>query len=258
VILTLPYYDPTGQLNASLRRQLATLQAAFTALCFNVVADTAECNGEAIGELAAQGCAVHKCPPGASIGDQSRAALRLALTRPATDGSIFFGFLNRVLFALETEHRAVFLHDLSTAPAHDLLLYERSPAAWDTHPKNYREIEGMASRMFEVLSGRRLELMPCALLLSRDAAAAVLAESTNASHAVWAEWLLLAMKAGIPITTRGVDWLAWQVAHWEGGDADLLRRAREHSRDEFVKRVRMNVPVMLLLTEERFASLARG
>jgi hypothetical protein len=37
---------------------------------------------------------------------------------------------------------------------------------------------------------------------------------------------LLGTKLGIPVTTRSVDWLAWQVAYWEGADAAQLKRAR--------------------------------
>jgi hypothetical protein len=88
--------------------------------------------------------------------------------------------------------------------------------------------------------------------MSHDAASAILGQSTSPHHEVWAEWILLAMKNGIPVTTRKVDWLAWGHPYWEDVDPDVLKHNREASRDEVVKRIEMNAPVALMLAEERF------
>lgn len=253
MILTFPYYDPDGRYNHAFQRQLAALQSAFDAVCVSVASPTRKDNADFVRYLEAQGCAVFDNPSGATIGDQSREALRLALQY--TDQPIFFGFLDRVLFALETEWRWSFLQDLKVYHSAEFLVFERSQAAWDTHPSNYHEIEQMVSRMFELLCGRSIELMPCALLISYDTASSILSQSTSPSHEVWAEWTLLAMKDGIPITTRKVDWLAWEHPHWEGVDPTELRRSRESSPDEIVKRIKMNVPVASMLAEERFRQL---
>jgi hypothetical protein len=248
--LTFPYYDPIGQYNRVFQRQLDALQSTFGAVCVSVAPPTGEDNADFVHYLKAQGCAVSDNPTGATIGDQSREALRLALRH--TDQPIFFGFLDRILFALETQWRGQFLQDLQVYRAAEFVVFERSQAAWDTHPSNYREIEQMVSRIFELFCGRSIELMPCALLLSYHAASAILNQSTSPLHEVWAEWILLAMKNGIPITTRKVDWLAWEHPYWENVDPDALKRNREDSRDEVVKRIKMNAPVVLMLVEERF------
>jgi hypothetical protein len=255
MVLTFPYYDPDGRYNRAFRRQLAALQSAFDAVCVSVAPPTRKDNAGFVRYLEAQGCAVFDNPTEATIGDQSRQALRLALQY--TGQPIFFSFLDRILFALETEWRWSFLQDLKVYQTAEFLVFERSQAAWDTHPSNYREIEQTVVRMFELLCGRSIELMPCALILSHDAASAILSQSTSPHHEVWAEWMLLAMKNGIPITTRKVDWLAWEHPYWEGVDSAELKRRHEASPDEVVKRIRMNVPVALMLTEERFRALAR-
>jgi hypothetical protein len=253
MVLTFPYYDPDGQYNCAFQHQLGALQSAFDVVCVSVAPPTGEDNADFVRYLEAQGCAVFGNPTGATIGDQSRRALRLALQH--TEQPIFFGFLDRILFALEIEWRRLFLQDLKVYETAEFLVFERSQAAWDTHPSNYREIEQMVVRMFELLCGRSIELMPCALILSHDAASAIVGQSTSPSHEVWAEWMLLAMKNGIPITTRKVDWLAWEHPYWEGIHPTELRRSREDNPDEVIKRIKMNVPVALMLTEERFRQL---
>jgi hypothetical protein len=105
--------------------------------------------------------------------------------------------------------------------------------------------------MFELLCGRFIELMPCALLLSRAAAHTVLGQSISPSFQVWAEWTLLAIKNEIAVTTKKVDWLAYQHPHWEQVEPDVLKREREASRAETVKRIEMNMPVAFLMAEDR-------
>jgi hypothetical protein len=254
MILTFPYYDPNGKYNEAFRRQLHTLQSTFDAVCISVVSPTADENTEFVRWLEGRGCTIFRNESGSPIGDHSRAALRLAIEKSRCQQPIFFGFLGRILFALETEWRARFLQDIEDHRANKFLIFERSLAAWDTHPTNYCEIEKMVSRMFQFLSGRHLELMPCALILSPSAARTVLSQSTSASYEVWAEWTLLAIKNDIPVTTVKVDWLAYQHPYWDQVAPDMLKREREASREETIKRIKMNAPVALMMTEDRFVN----
>ncbi len=257
MILALPYYDPAGKHNQVFQRQLETLRSAFDAICMSVAPPTGQDNASFVQRLAEQGCLVLDNAPGSTLGDHSRQALWLALTHARAEQSIFFGFLDRVLFALETEWRDTFLQDLATYRADECLVLERSPLAWSTHPSNYREMEQMVSRTFQWLSGTFVELSPAALVLSRRAAHTILGQSQSASYDIWGEWVLLAMRNGIPVTTRQVDWLAWEDPYWEGADPADLKRAREASQEETLKRIRMNVPILMMLTEDRFHHLKR-
>lgn len=250
MILTFPYYDPNGTYSQAFRRQLATLKSAFDAICISAIPPTSANNPGLVRLLEDEGCLIFNNDPTAPIGDQSREALRLATDQ--AQQPILFGFLNRLLFVLETKWRTRFLQDLTTHQAAEFLVFERSEAAWDTHPSNYREIERMVSRMFEFLSGRFIELAPCGFILDQSAADTILSQSTSASWDVWAEWILLALKNDIPVTTRKVDWLAYQHPYWERVDPGVMKRDREASREETVKRIRMNMPVALMLAEDRF------
>jgi hypothetical protein len=193
--------------------------------------------------------------PDSSIGDHSRTALQLAVEQSRGRQPIFFGFLDRLLFALETEHRISFMQDLGRYRQVDCMVFERSPAAWSTHPTNYAEIERMVSRMGELVYGSYMEISPCAFILSPATAKLLLSSSTTDSWAVWAEWLLLIAKNQIPITVKQVDWLSWEDPYWEQADAGLLKRARETDYHEVIKRIQMNAPMALLMTEPRFQDL---
>ncbi|MBL7064717.1 MAG: hypothetical protein ISS49_11020 [Anaerolineae bacterium] len=255
MILTFPYYDPSGKHNKVFQRQLETLRSTFDAICVSAVPPTVEDNAEFVHWLEEQGCIVFHNASNTSGGDRARAALRLATEQAQCQRPIFFGFLGRILFALETEWRTSFLQDIKAYQASEFLIFERSQSAWDTHPSNYREIEQMVSRMFEFLCRKFIELMPCALLLSCSAANTVLSQSISPSYEVWAEWILLAMKNSIPITTKKVDWLAYQHPYWEQVEPDILKQEREASREETVKRIKMNMPVAFLMVEDRFKGL---
>jgi hypothetical protein len=152
MILTFPYYDPSGKHNQVFQCQLETLKSAFDTICVSAVPPTLEENGAFAQHLEKQGCVLFNNEPESPIGDHSREGLRLAVEQGSQP--VFFGFLGRILFALDTEWRTHFLRDLKRHQATEFTLFERSEVAWDTHPSNYREIEQMISRMFELLSGR--------------------------------------------------------------------------------------------------------
>jgi hypothetical protein len=237
VILAFPYYDPGGKYNQAFQRQLAALKSSFDGICISVVPPTSRDNAAFVQYLEEQGCSVYSSAPNTLHGLHSREALRLALEHAQAQQSIFFGFLDRILFALETGWGTSFLQDLRTYQATKFVLFERSHAAWNTHPANFREIEQMVSRMFEFLHGQFIELMPCAFILSYPVASVILSQSVSASTDVWGEWVLLAMKNQIPITTQKVDWLAWKDPYWEHVEPDTLKHSRETGRDETIKRI---------------------
>jgi hypothetical protein len=208
-----------------------------------------------IAELESQGCHVYQNSSDSSVADHSRTALQLAVDQSKGRQPIYFGFLDRFLFALETDHRTSFLQDIDRYVGVDCMVFERSPTAWSTHPANYAEVERMTSRLGELLFGSYMELSPCALILSAGTAELLLDASTAKSWDVWAEWLLLAAKHRIPIDVKRVDWLAWEDPYWEQSDADTLKRFQKSNRQEVVKRIQMNAPVALLMSELRFRDL---
>lgn len=139
MILTFPYHDPGGTYNEVFGRQLPELRNAFSALCISATAPTAEQNAAFVGELERAGCLVTRHEPGTMLGAHFREALRLAALASGAESGIYFGFIDRILYALESKWKAPFLADLEACQPLPLVTFERTPYAWSTHPDNYRE-----------------------------------------------------------------------------------------------------------------------
>jgi hypothetical protein len=261
MILAFPYHDPGRVCNDALRRHLDRLQSTFDAICLGATPPTLASNAAFVDTLRALGCRVAENGPETTIGDHSRSALRLAvehaqLAQPGhAEQAIAFLFLDRFLFAMETEHKEPFLADIQRYQDQACMVFERTPTAWATHPASYREVEGMTSRLGELLFGAHVDWCPCALILDASLARSILPESSNPTYAVWSEWLLLVARQGVPISSREVDWLAWETPFWEQADASAFREALEGSPLDVAKRIHMHAPIALLMAEPRFREI---
>ena len=261
MILAIPYYDPDGRYNACFRQYKDLLLSTFEAICLSVIAPTETRNASFLHELSETGCTLVQTAPEGSFGQPSRDALRCAAKDASSISPVFFGFLDRILFALDTEWRSSFLADLHAFQTHDFCVFERSPAAWATHPSNYREVEQMITQMGHMLWGLSIEWSPGALLMSPSTVQMVLQSSVSPSFAIWGEWILLALTHHIGLTQKSVDWLTWEDPYWEQTDVQALKHRRESSQDETRRRIAWNTPILQLFTEERFtrhASYSKG
>jgi hypothetical protein len=114
------------------------------------------------------------------------------------------------------------------------LLFQRSGKAWSTHPKNYREVEHLATRAGELLLDRSLDLTWCHLVVQAQQLRQVLPHVGRPDLSMLAEMVL---QLGDGVSTRDVDWLAWEDPFLSGRQADDLRREREGSVEETRKRL---------------------
>ena len=74
------------------------------------------------------------------------------------DQPIHLCYLDRLSFALEGNYRDSFLADVASLSPKDLpLIFQRSDFAWETHPQNYRELEGIVTTVGKNLFGRELD-----------------------------------------------------------------------------------------------------
>ena len=251
MILAAPYYDPDGTYNACFQKHLDQLFSMFDAICLCVIAPTDTQNAKFLKKLKQAGCTVVS-PSADSFGQPSRDALLCAANLPSTSSPVFFGFLDRLLFVLDTEWRSSFLSDLRTYQDANFCIFERSPRDWETHPSNYRNVEQMVTQIGQLLWGICIEWTPGALLLSQSTVQMLLEHSISPSFAVWSEWILLAMTQQILLTRKQVDWLAWEDPYWEHIEAQTLKHRRETSQEETRKRIAWNTSILQLFTEERF------
>lgn len=72
------------------------------------------------------------------------------------DEILHLAYVDRLSFALEGDHREQFLADVDSLTLEDVpLIFQRSAAAWATHPQNYARLEGFVTQ-----TGARRSIMP--------------------------------------------------------------------------------------------------
>jgi hypothetical protein len=156
-------------------------------------------------------------------------------------------FIDRVAFALQSEHRAAFMADIRDLSSADTpLIFQRSAAAWETHPHNYRDLEQMVTTAGKWLFGKSLDFAWCHLVLPAHQLQHILPLITRRDLAMFCE-LVLALKD--EIKTRDVDWLAWEDPFILGRDARQLKSEREQNPSETRKRLAYVILMLQLLYE---------
>lgn len=163
------------------------------------------------------------------------------------DQIIHLCFLDRLAFALEGKYRDLFLTDIDSLSVNDIpLIFQRSELAWETHPQNYRDIEGIVTTVGRNLFGRELDYAWCHIVLSAGRLRALIPLVQNLGLSMVAEMIFHLQEN---IRTRDVDWLAWEDPFILGRDATELKQERENSPDETYKRLSYAVPMIETLTK---------
>ena len=252
MIFAFPYHDPEARFNAFFEKNFGNFEKNFNKVCISATPPTAKTNAKFIKKLKKRGFKLIVNTNKSTVGDHYRNALKLGVRYCQENERIFYGFIDRVIFDLETKWQSSFLKDLKSAKNEDFLIFERSVSAWKTHPVNYREIEQTVSCIFKLLSGESLELNPCAFLINKNISEKILKESKSPGWEALGEWILLAISNKTAIRSKRVDWLAWEDPFWEKADPNSLKKLREQSKEETIKRIKSNTPFLSLLTEERF------
>jgi hypothetical protein len=158
-------------------------------------------------------------------------------------------YLDRLAFAMETDHCEHFLADIDATGSEDVpLIFQRSEAAWQTHPVNYQDIEGLVTIAGRHLFGRDLDYAWCHLAVRAGQLRAVMPGVRNPDLSMVAEMIFHLQEN---IRTKDVDWLAWEDPFIMGRDADELRHERESDRGETHKR--LGYAVRMLDTLDRLS-----
>jgi hypothetical protein len=181
------------------------------------------------------------------VGDQFRDLYTgtVALNRP--EELLHLCFPDRLAFALASEHRTDIQADVEAIQLSDApLLFQRSEAAWQTHPSNYRQLESLTIQLGQLLFGYTLEFAWCHLVVTAGQLKAALADCRRQDFAMMAELVLHLLD---DIRTRDVDWLAWEDPFIEGRDPQVMKAERECSPAEVQKRLSYVLPMMEVLAE---------
>lgn len=155
-------------------------------------------------------------------------------------------FLDRLAFALEGDYRDAFLKDIDSLSVDDVpLIFQRSPSAWETHPQNYQELEGIVTTTGRNLFGRDLDYAWCHIALRARELREIMPLVKNPDLSMVAEMIYHLQET---IHTCDVDWLAWEDPFILGRDAAELKLERENSLQETQKRLKYVLPMIDTLT----------
>ncbi len=175
---------------------------------------------------------------------------RSAAETAPPDQVIHLCFLDRLAFALEGKYRDPFLADVDSLSAGDApLIFQRSELAWETHPKNYRDLEGIVTSVGRHLFGRELDYAWCHLVVRAAQLREIMPLVHSFGLSMVAEMIFYLQEN---IQTRDVDWLTWEDPFVLERDATELKHERENSLAETHKRLSYALPMI-----ETLARLAR-
>jgi len=162
------------------------------------------------------------------------------------DQPLHLCFLDRLEYALEGEYRNSLLADVDSLAVTELpLIFQRSKTAWETHPQNYRDIEGVVTTVGRSLFHRELDYAWCHIVVSAGQLRKIMPLVKNPDLSMVAEMIFYLQD---DIQTRDVDWLAWEDPMILSRDAAELKHERENSPEETQKRLSYALPMIETLT----------
>ncbi|HNB53706.1 MAG TPA: hypothetical protein PK530_17280 [Anaerolineales bacterium] len=149
---------------------------------------------------------------------------------------------------------------IAEIPRHECLIFGRTEAAWETHPRALRDTERVTSHVFSAILGQELDLSAGSKGFSR-AAAEWIVRNSRPERALGkdSEWVILAHRGGFRVSQMLVDGLDWEIPdrHQDrAADGDRVARVREEY-DANVESWRMRVGVAREIAEAGVEALKR-
>jgi hypothetical protein len=248
-VIVMPMHDPQGAMFPHLEAITPELKTIFAQAFVSITHITRERQAEYINRLEAYTFfdVLHH-PTDVSVGEDFLALYTHAASSCRPDAILHLCFIDRVAFALQSQYQAQFRADIrSVTAALTPLIFLRSAAAWQTHPRNYRQLEQVVTQVGELLLNRTLDFAWCHLVVQAQHLQAVLPRIRRRDLSMVAE-LVLHFKD--PIQTREVDWLAWEDPFIYNRDPRQLKQEREESEAETRKRLAYVLRMLQLLAGE--------
>jgi hypothetical protein len=255
--LVLPLHDPEGIFLPHLRTITPDLKQVFERALLSVSPRTLEKHSGSIDLIAADPFfRLSARAADGPVGDQFAALYAWAAADCPAEQMLHLCYIDRLAFALETGHRQACLADIrSTQEENTPLIFQRSEAAWQSHPQNYRKIEGFVTALGEILFGRSLDYAWCHLAIPAAQLGHILPSVKSHDLAMVAEMILAIQDRA---RTRTVDWLEWEDPFIYAKDPQVLKTEREQSPLETQKRLAYALPMMDALMQFSLAGKERN
>ncbi len=235
-ILVMPMHDPQGLIFPHLERITPVLKKVFSGAVISVGP------GVQARLLAEPFYHPLTVAAGLKVGAQFHALYQYAAQTYPPGAVLHLCFADRLAFQVEGAFCQDFLASVHKLQDDSLpLIFQRSEAAWATHPRNYREIEAAISMAGRWVFGRALDFAWCHLAVQARTLREILPAVHNTDMSMTAEIIIQLIK---DIKTEDVDWLAWEDPFILGREASELMRERENSLGETRKRLSYALPMM--------------
>ncbi len=183
--------------------------------------------------------------PGTQCGDHFLAGYRLAVLHSDSETMLHSCDLDKVAHALLGKHRHTYLNDLAWANQQQQpVLFQRSPAAWQTFPDHYRIIEHYAIDTGKLLFNKYYDFACSHFAMPAQIMQQTLPDIKGHDFRILLEIILLVRNQ---LLTRDVDWLEWEDPFVLNVDADTLLAQRDHDPLEVQNRMSYIIPFLQIL-----------
>lgn len=169
-IAVIPMHDPNGVTFPHLKAITPSLKNIFSQIFVSITTITQRTLPEQIAWLETDNFfQVTRHKTNMNIGEDFLTLYAQAALACDPTQVLHLCFIDRVAFALQSDHRASFISDIQAINQDNTpLLFQRSKTAWQTHPRNYYELEQMVTKAGELLFGKSLDFA-CSNSLTRPA-----------------------------------------------------------------------------------------
>ncbi len=242
-VIISPLHDPTGLVFEHIHQITPELKELYNQIYLSISPATAERQKAHVDRAQSDPFFVVNFNQSGSLpGDHYLTGYHFAINQNSADQIFHLCDLDRVAFALNTSHRQAFIADVHWATEiakTQPVLFQRSERAWDTYPENYRQIEQMIIKVGEMLLGEYYEFAWSYMVTRADQLAAMLPRIRSNDFGILIEIILVLRDR---LQKKKVDWLSWEDPYILGRDTNELRRERENSQQETIKRLRGMLP----------------
>lgn len=245
-VLAFPYNDPDGTMFHHLQAILPDLKIHFERAYICPPLSTQKHAGSMKQLQADEFFTIFPVDREMQIGEHFGYLYRRAAQAARPDQIVHLCYLDRLAFAFEGQFREAALADIDALSMEEVpVIFQRSGFAWETHPHNYRQLEGIVTIVGRNLFGRELDYAWCHTAVPAGLLREVMPRVRNPDLSMVAEMIFYMQDR---IHTRDVDWLAWEDPFILERDPAELKRERENSLEETNKRLRYVLPMIETLT----------
>ena len=245
-VLAFPFNDPDGTLFPHLQAILPDLKAHFERAYISPPLTTQQHTENMRWLQADDFFTIFLVDRELQIGEDFHDLYQRAADNAHPDQIVHLAYLDRMAFALEGEYKEAFLRDVDSLTTSGVpVIFQRSESAWETHPRNYRQLEGIVTTVGNNLFGKELDYAWCHTAVQARQLRQIMPKVRNPDLSMVAEMIFYMQDS---IQTREVDWLAWEDPFILSRDAAELKHERENSLEETNKRLRYVLPMIETLT----------